>query len=93
MAKRDRVVEEIEEVEDDVESGDVYLYKVTFKKTPPFSASNPARVKVFITFGTSETDARDRVWNAFKGSSFHREFNLENALVDFIFGGVLKIAG
>ena len=93
MSKRDRVVAEVEEVEDDVESGEVYLYKVTFKKTPPFSATNPARVKVFITFGTDEDDAKNRVWNAFRGSSFHREFNLENALVDFIFGGVLKIAG
>ena len=81
------------EVEEEVvESEAVHLYRITFSR-PPKERELSGRIKAFITFGTSEEDAVERIWTAYQGSSFTKEFNREVVKIDFILGDILKIGG
>ena len=84
---RARVLEDDEEV--DTESTEMHLYKVTFKSVGSLSGKSRA----FVTFGTSEEDAVDRIWGAYKGSSFSRDYDRAGAYAEFILGGILRVGG
>jgi hypothetical protein len=68
----------------------VHLYKLTFRRMPRSPKELTSRTKQFVTFGTSEQDAIERVWQAYKGSSFTTDFERETATAEFILGGVFR---
>lgn len=86
MSKKLVVPSQVEE-----ESTQYHLYRVTCRRSPTDGLGS--RTKTFITFGTSEDDAKERIWQAYAGSSFAAEYSQEMAAADVILGKVMKLGG
>lgn len=51
------------------------------------------RTKVYLTFGLSEDEAIDRIWDTFKGTTFQKEYQRDGASAELVIGKILKIGG
>lgn len=93
------VSDETEEVETedtmpaDQEGLPPQLFKVSFRRLPQSVRELATRSRVYMTWGVTEEDAITRIWNAYSGSSFQKEFSRDNASAEIVIGGVYKIAG
>jgi hypothetical protein len=72
---------------------DTHLYKIVFRRVRPSTADNAPKQKMFITFGVTEDEAIDRIWNAYGGSSFQKDFSREQASAELVLGDIVKIGG
>lgn len=82
----------VEEPEVELSLDDVQLFKVTFRRKPPVIGNQP-RQRMYLTYGITEDNAIDRIWNTFKGTSFHREFERDTASAEMVIGKIYKMGG
>ena len=80
------------EVEETFNLNDVQMFRITFRRKPPVMP-NQVRTKVYLTFGLTEQDAIERVWDTFKGTSFQTDFHTDDATAELVIGKILKIGG
>ena len=81
-----------EEEEDTSPAKTHHLYRVTFRRRPT-DESLTVKSRIFITFGSDEPDAVQRICTVYQGSSFNKEFAIETPTVEFLIAGVLKVGG
>jgi hypothetical protein len=86
-----RPVEEVE-VEEPMVVPRMRLFKVAFTR-PPRDREVTNRVRTYVTIGSDEQDAIDRIWDAYAGSSFQTEWDHASARAEFQLGDILKIGG